>query len=68
MNKRECIAHVAEQQANSWKQSTTYQKRTEIYNQCKDVCKQNGYIGTAFVQIWDAATRMNAISKGVYRG
>lgn len=68
MNKRECIVYVAKQQTKCWEQPTTYQERTEIYNYCKDVCKQNGYSGGAFDQIWNAATRLRAIANGVYRG
>ena len=68
MTKRECINYVADQQAKSWEQPTSFAKRTEVYNHCKEVCKNNGYTGGSFVQIWDAATRVNAIANGSYRG
>ena len=68
MNKRELINYIAEQQELSWDQPTTYEQRSKIYEQCKDICKQNGYIGGTFEQLWNAATRQRATGKGIYRG
>lgn len=68
MNKRACIDYVKEQQKKGWEQPTSFEKRTEVYNHCKEFCKKNGYTGGSFVQIWNAATRQRAIANGSYRG
>lgn len=68
MTKRDCIAYCATAQKKSWENPTDYAKRTEAYEDAKKVCKANGYTGGTFHQIWDAATRENAIERGVYRG
>lgn len=68
MTKRDCIAYCAQAQKKSWENPTDYAKRTAAYEDAKKVCKANGYTGGAFHQIWDAATRENAIAAGTYRG
>lgn len=68
MTKRECVAYIKAQQTKMWEAPTSYDKRTAVYKQCETVCRQNGYIGECFVQLWNAATREAAIAGGVYRG
>ncbi len=68
MNKRECVAYIKAQQEKMWEAPTSYDKRTETYKHCETVCRQNGYGGECFVQLWNAATREIATKEGIYRG
>lgn len=67
MTKRECIAYIKAQQKNVGI-LRNYDGMTKVYKQCETVCRQNGYVGECFIQLWNAATRETAIEGGVYRG
>ena len=67
MTKKECISYCAEEQRKAWVEPTSYSKRTESFEHCREICKSNGYTGSAFDQIWKAAVRECAIADGVYR-
>ena len=66
MTKRDCINYCVQKMREMWDNRTTFDERTVMYNDCKDVCKANGYTGGAFVGIWNAACREKAIADGVY--
>lgn len=56
MTKRECISICTQIQRQSWEEPTSYAKRTAAYEEAKRVCRENGYTGGTFEQIWNAAT------------
>lgn len=56
MTMRECISICVQIQRQSWTDPTDYAKRTAAYEEAKRVCRESGYIGGAFEQIWNAAT------------
>lgn len=60
MNKNECINYCENRIKEMWEKygkPTDYNKRREVYAHCKDVCKNNGYIGVCFISIWNAASK-----------
>lgn len=60
MTKKDCIAYCAQAQKKSWENPTDYAKRTAAYEEAKRVCRENGYTGGTFEQIWNAATTQRA--------
>lgn len=56
MNMRECINICVQIQRQSWTAPTDYAKRTAAYEEAKRVCRENGYTGGTFKQLWNAAT------------
>lgn len=55
MTKRECIDICVQIQRQSWTAPTDYDKRTAAYEEAKRVCRESGYTGGTFEQIWNAA-------------
>lgn len=60
MTKKDCIAYCAQIQRQSWTAPTDYAKRTAAYEEAKRVCRENGYTGGTFEQIWNAAITQRA--------
>ncbi len=56
MTKRECIDICVQIQRQSWTAPTDYAKRTAAYEEAKRVCRESGYTGGTFEQLWNAAT------------
>lgn len=55
MNKLECINFILNALINN-----TERTSIKVYEECKAVCKQNGYTGECFVQLWQAACQKHA--------
>lgn len=60
MNRNECIDFVLKALINN-----TERTSENVYKQCKEVCKQNGYVGECFIQIWNNAVKKHEIYLGV---
>lgn len=52
MNKLECVNYILNALISN-KERTSY----KVYEDCKEVCKQNGYTGECFVQFWQKACK-----------
>lgn len=50
MNKLECINFILSALINN-----TERTSCNVYEECKTICKQNGYAGECFVQLWQTA-------------
>jgi len=59
MNKLECTKYCEQAIKEMWEKyskPTEYNKRCEVYQHCKQVCKKNGYVNGAFTAIWNKAS------------
>lgn len=60
MNKRECVDYILNALV-----SNAERHYYGVYEKCREVCRQNGYTGECFVQLWKAACRKHASMMGV---
>lgn len=55
----ECIRYCENAMREMWERygkPAEYGKRREVYVRCKELCKENGYVGSRFVSIWNTAS------------
>lgn len=61
MNKRECVDYIVNAIIIRNKERQSY----KVYEECRELCKQNGYEGECFVQLWNKACKKHAAMLGV---
>ena len=42
-----------------------YNEETRRYQECKQIARDNGYVGGAFYQLWDMAVKRHAVATGI---
>lgn len=60
MNKLECVDYILNALI-----SNTERTSYKVYEECMEVCKQNGYTGECFVQLWQKACKKHGAMLGV---
>lgn len=60
VNKRECVDYILNALVSNSEKTSC-----RVYEECKEVCRLNGYAGECFVQLWQAACRKHEAMLGV---